>query len=275
MNEPCMVDWCDRPVGDGYVCQHCADRLERALGDIPALWEELDTVLTKQARYAAAEARRGERSLPFNPEASEIGWVLRNTLTTWCRVVIEERPVIAGPVHPACLHISCNTARRSRLPDDNMPSICMYLLGHVGWLRHHRAGAEAVEEITTAVNQVRRAIDRPAERIYAGPCKDCGGDMYAKPDAASVDCRPCGLSYNVTEMLEWMRAQVYGRLVTAKEGVVLLSRFGLPIQQKTIDKWWERKRISDHGKDPEGKRLYLFDDLVTLAAANAPAEQAS
>jgi hypothetical protein len=250
-----MVDWCDRPVAEGLVCMRCSDRLERALGDIPALWEELDTVLTKQARYAAAEARRGERSLPFNPEASEIGWVLRNTLATWCRLIGEERG--------------------KALPEDHPTAVARWLLNHVTWLRHHKAGAEAVEEITSAVNAVRRIVDRPAERIYAGPCKDCGGDMYGKPDAASVDCRPCGLSYNVTEMLEWMRAQVYGRLVTAREGVILLSRFGLPIQQKTIDKWWERKRIADHGHDTQGKRLYLFDDLVTLAAANAPAERAS
>jgi hypothetical protein len=237
------------------VCQHCADRLERALGDVPALWDELDVVLTKQARYAAAEFRRGEQALPFNPTASELGWVLRNTINTWCRLIAEERG--------------------KQLPEDAPPAVARWLLNHVTWLRHHRAGAEAVEEITSAVNQVRRAIDRPAERIYAGPCADCGGDMYSKPDASTVECRPCGLSYSVTEMRDWMRSQVYGRLVTAREGVVLLSRFGLPVVQKTIDKWYERKRVMDHGKDANGKRLYLFDDLVTLAAANAPAEQAS
>jgi hypothetical protein len=256
VNEPCMVEWCDRPVVEGHVCMGCAGRLERALGDVPALWEELDTVLTKQARYAAAEFRRGEQALPFNPAASELGWVLRNTLSTWCRLIAEER----GRV----------------LPDADSPTaVAGWLLHHTTWLRHHRAGHEAVEEITSVVGQIRKAVDRPPERVYAGPCKDCGGDMYAKPDAASVDCRPCGLSYDVTEMRDWMRSQVYGRLVTAREGVVLLSRFGLPVVQKTIDKWFERKRVVDHGKDAEGKRLYLFDDLVTLAAAAVPTERAS
>lgn len=255
MNEPCLVEWCDRPVGDGYVCQYCQDRLERALGDVPALWEELDTVLTKQARYAAAEARRGEIALPFSPEASELGWVLRNTLATWCRLIAEERG--------------------RDLPDDNPPAVAVWLLRHVTWLRHREFGNQAVEEVLSIVGKIRKAVDRPAPRIYAGPCQDCGSDLYGKPDAAWVECRPCGVSYNVAEMLEWMRAQVYGRLVTAKEGVVLLSRFGLPIQQKTIDKWWERKRVPDHGKDGDGKRLYLFDDLVALAAANTPVERAS
>jgi hypothetical protein len=217
----------------------------------------LDTVLTKQARYAAAEARRGERSLPFNPEASEIGWVLRNTLSTWCRLIAEERG--------------------KELPEDNPPAIARWLLNSVTWLRHHRAGAEAVEEITTAVNQVRRAIDRPAERIYAGPCKDCGGDMYAKPDAASVDCRPCGLSYSVTEMVEWMRNEARGRLVTAKEGAVLLSRFGLTTTRGRIDVWHSRKLIAAAGHDLDGRQLFLIDDLIERAAkvADTPVRRVS
>jgi transcription elongation factor Elf1 len=253
----CSVDWCDRPVLDqAYSCQRCADRLSVALGDVTALWGELDTVLTRQARYSDAEGRGcSEKALPFNANASEIGWVLRNTLSTWCRIIAEER----GRVLPTA---------------DNPPTVAGWLLHHVEWLRHHRAGAEAIEEITSAVHAVRKAVDRPAERIYAGPCADCGGDMYGKPDAASVECRPCGLSYDVAEMRDWMRAQVYGRLVTAREGVVLLSRFGLPVSQKTVEKWHLRKRVGDHGHDPAGKRLYLFDDLVTLAASTS-SEKAS
>ena len=256
MNEPCAVEWCDRPVGDGYVCQRCADRLSVALGDIPALWDELDTVLTKQARYAAAEFRRGEQALPFNPTASELGWVLRNTLSTWCRLIAEER----GRV----------------LPDSDTPAaVAGWLLHHTTWLRHHRAGHEAVEEITSVVGKIRQAVDRPAERIYAGPCKDCNGDMYGKPGAAMVECRPCGLEYDVAEMVAWMHSELRGKLVTAREATVLLGRMGLPVQQKTIDKWFERKRLVDHGSNAEEKRLYLFDDLVELAAANTPVERAS
>lgn len=257
-NEPCAVEWCDRPVGDGYVCQPCASRLERALGDVPALWEELDTVLTRQARYADPEGRGNDPALMFDTVASELGWVLRNTLSTWCRLIAEER----GRVLPTA---------------DNPAAVALWLLSHVEWLRHHRAGAEAVEEITSAVKAVRKAVDRPVERIYAGPCADCGGDMYGKPDAVTVACRPCGLEYDVAEMLAWMRSKVYGRLVTAKEGAMLLSRFGLETAQGTIDKWHFRKRLASPSHDAEGRRLYLFDDLVTLAAqrTDTPSAQAS
>lgn len=255
-SDPCAVEWCDRPVGDGYTCQHCADRLERALGDIPALWGELDVVLTRQARYSDAEGRGGsEKALPFNPTASELGWVVRNTLATWCRLIGEERG--------------------KALPEDTPAAMARWLLSSVTWLRHHRAGAEAVEEITSVVGQVRKAVDRPAERIYAGPCKDCGGDMYAKPDAAMVECRPCGLEYNVAEMLDWMRNEARDRLVTAKEAFVLLSRFGIQSSQKTIEKWNLRKRLVSHSEDRAGTRLYVFDDIWQLAMGNTPSERAS
>lgn len=256
MNEPCMVEWCDRPVVEGHVCMACADKLSVALGDVRALWEELDTVLTKQARYAAAEARRGERSLPFNPEASEIGWVLRNTLSTWCRLIAEERG--------------------KALPEDNPAAVARWMLSHVTWLRHHRAGADAVDEITSVVHKVRCIIDRPAERIYAGPCQDCGGDLYGKPGAVSVECRPCGLHYDVAEMVAWMQSEARSRLVTAKEAIVLLGRFGLPLSQKTIEKWRQRDRLFPHPEPRAGVSLYKFDDIWRLVVGDdTPSEQAS
>lgn len=254
-NPTCTIDWCDKPVVEGHVCTDCSRRLERALGDIPALTEELDTVLTKQARYADAEARGGsEKALPFNPAASELGWVLRNTLATWCRLIADER----GKGLPG---------------NDTPPAMARWLLGHVEWLRHHRAGHEAVEEITSVVKQIRKAVDRPAERIYVGPCGECSADLYGKPDSIKVKCKGCGQESDVNERWQWMQEQVYGRLVTAKEGAVLLSRFGMPTQQKTIDKWRERKRLPDHKTDAEGRWLYLFDDLVRLAAASTPASK--
>ena len=255
MNEPCMVEWCDRPVGDGYTCQRCADRLSVALGDVPALWEQLDIVLTRQARYSDPEGRGGEKALPYNLKASELGTALRGLLNTWCRLIAEERG--------------------KDLPDDNPAAVACWLLNHVTWLRHHRAGSEAVEELVDAVNSVRRIVDRPAERIYAGPCQDCGGDMFGKPGAASVECRPCGLNYDVAEMVTWMRNEARGRLVTAKESIVLLGRFGLPLSQKTIEKWYQRKRLTSPSEDRDGKRLYLFDDVWLLAAGDTPREQAS
>ena len=243
----CSVEWCDRPVPDqAYACQTCANRLERALGDIPALWAELDTVLTRQARYSDPEGRGGDKALPFNLKASDVRGALRGTLNTWCRLIAEERG--------------------KDLPEDHPAAVARWLLNHVTWLRHHRAGADAVDEITSVVHKMRGIIDRPAERIYAGPCRDCNGDMYGKPGAAMVECRPCGLEYDVAEMVAWMRQEARGRLVTAKEGAVLLCKFGLETTRNRIDLWHHRKLITAAGHDTDGRQLFLIDDLIDRAA---------
>jgi hypothetical protein len=216
VSDPCLVDWCDRPVGDGYSCQHCTDRLERALGDVPALWEQLDVVLTRQARYSTPEGRGGDKALPFNAEASEIGWVLRNTLATWCKLIAEERGW--------------------DLPEDHPAKIAGWMLKHLTWLRHQRAGHQAIEEITSAVNAVRKAVDRPAERLYAGPCKECGTDLYGKPGAAEVTCKTCETVSAVVDQKTWMGAIIETRLVTGREASVLLAWAGMEVQQATIKK---------------------------------------
>ena len=256
MNEPCEIEWCDRPVVEGRVCMTCTNRLERALGDIPALWDELDIVLTRQARYNATEARPGaETALAFNQRASDTGTALRNILTTWCKLIGEERG--------------------RNMPADIPAAMAKWMLHHVTWIRHHRAGADCVEEILSVVNDARRLVDRPAPRVYAGPCQDCGKDMYAKPDASTVMCRPCGLEYSVSEMQAWMWRETRERLVTAKEAVVLFGRFGFVVPQKTIEKWRQRKRLSEHGEDRNGRTLYRFEDVWVLAVGDTPSEAAS
>lgn len=92
----CAVEGCDRPVPDSYVCTGCAFRLEKALGNVSAFADELDTVLARQTRYEEhSERTNGGRVTPlfFDDRASEAGWVLRNTLSTWVRLVAEERGI--------------------------------------------------------------------------------------------------------------------------------------------------------------------------------------
>ncbi|MGH3447093.1 MAG: hypothetical protein ACRDP4_05675, partial [Nocardioidaceae bacterium] len=78
-------------MADAFVCGACAGQLERDLGDVPALVEDLDVALSRQAMFGdRAGGKSAEKPLPIDPRASEVGWVLRNTLSTWIRVLVEE-----------------------------------------------------------------------------------------------------------------------------------------------------------------------------------------
>jgi hypothetical protein len=80
-----------------------------------------------------------------------------------------------------------------------------------------------------------------------------------------VVCEHCGQDYDTEALREMMFRQVTGRLVTAREGATLLSRFGLETKQGTIDKWRERKRLAERGHNARDHRLYLWEDLLALA----------
>ena len=89
-------------------------------------------------------------------------------------------------------------------------TMASWLLNHVEWLRHHRAGHEAVEEITAAVWEVARVIDRPNNRttFALGPCPEfeCTGEVRvyipARDDhPAHMSCKVCGTRWDSVQFL--------------------------------------------------------------------------
>lgn len=247
---------CGRETRDeAYVCDTCVSALNRALGDVPWLDDELETTITRQrAAATTGAARSAQTGLPWHERASETRRTLHGLLVSWVRFCGEEN--VRG------------------LPTwevrDTLPSLSRFLLNCTRGLTFLDIGPEAVEEITDAVAACERMIDRHPEREYAGPC-ECGRDLYRAPGERWVRCKHCNEQTDTEELLAKMRGAVMGRYVTAREGAGLLSKFGMETQQGTIDKWRERKRILDHGSDHRGHRLYLFDDLIALATRNTSA----
>lgn len=143
MNDPCPV--CARPIEDtSYVCHRCVAHLADDLRRMARSWHEIDIVVARQsvsadvpgavlrdttprgpmcrgmtcdhesceaiwkARHRAlTEAPVAhEDATPANLGASEQGWIIRNTVTSWARHVCEtrgvqvplERPKVLQPV---------------------------------------------------------------------------------------------------------------------------------------------------------------------------------
>lgn len=85
---------CGQPAPDSFLCSRCERQLHRTLLDVPDLATELDTVLARHTAYLEHHGgRSAEKPLPIDMRASEAAWVLRNTLTTWARVLHDERGV--------------------------------------------------------------------------------------------------------------------------------------------------------------------------------------
>jgi hypothetical protein len=249
---------CGKPTRDAaYVCEPCGDDLARALGDVAWLVDELEISVTRQKGVDYRQAGGGsgpkkpsERPSPVQWGAAEARAELRSILVLWTRLCAEENVRNSSP-YPG-------------LPDDDLAAISRWLMWRVDGLTLHEAGADAVDEITSAVAHCHRVIDRPADQEFAGPC-ECGRDLYRKPKAPEVKCRQCEKVYKVDELAEWMRAQMVGKLVTIREGSLLLGKLGLSTPIRTLQHWGEQKWILAHGSSPKGGNLYLFDDLIDRA----------
>lgn len=249
MSEPlCAVESCGRPVKDATVCQSCSDRLAAALGDVPALADEIEVTVTRQSRMADRKdgPRSATRPLVFDMDASIMRDALRNTLSTWIREI---------------------TYDGETLPSDTIGGMARWLLvpRRLERIRHHPAAGEAVDEITACVRTAEHNVMGPSLRWYAGPC-DCGLDLYVVPSAALVRCRSCGTEYDVAARRDWLLETAEDTLAHAALIAQALTVLESPVKVDRIYKWAERGRIADRGVDPRGRPLYRVGDVRTELA---------
>ena len=247
---------CGRPLAGDAICSNCAQALQIALGNISSYWRDLDTVRARQTRYGDAGGRTGaEKALPvdlrfldWDGDGTRLVEAVRLTVVTWTRVVLEERPILEGPTHPACLHVSCSRTNRSRPPADNIPACCVYLLGHADWIRSQHWAPEILDELLDVERQLRRLVDRPADRRYCGTCDYCDEPLNAYEGAEFVNCKPCDVHYIVRERRQMLWDQALQRNATAAE--ISRAMFVLndtPLSDATIRKWVQRKRLAPVG----------------------------
>ena len=293
MSEVLCSVGCGKPVADdAYICPSCAFVLDDLLGEIagssgmPGLAAELDVTLARMDRLGAQVGGRTpasiEKPLPFNAHASEKAWKLRNTLSGWVRVIAEETG--------------------ADLPVDTLADMARWLRPRVGWLRHHKAGGEAVDEIEDAVKDARRAIDRKPDLWYAGPCNaaidsadacecschisgafsrpcdvpggcgmghrtdSCDAELYAHPGAYNVICRDCGTIYDVAARREWLFDALSDQLFNAAEMGRLMVYLGWGVRDSTIRGYAKKGLIGAHGMDARHNPTYRLGDVIDVAA---------
>lgn len=264
---PCTAD-ISRDCGEAgeasYLCPACTRVLANDLRELPSLVSELEVTLSRQrgTDYAGQTGGHGgETPLPIHAGAYADGWVLRNTLSTWARVLLEQGGRYSG--------------------SDDEASIAAWLNRNIEHIARSEWAPECADEIHYIVGTMRRTVDKPPDLVYLGPCNGqalvgtdgtisespldsdvCGGDVHAKPGERFGQCDECRATYDVSERNEWILALHRGRLVTANEATMLLK-----IGRSRVDTWVYRKRLVQRGTDQRNGRkikLYLFDDLAQL-----------
>lgn len=279
----CTADCCKTPTvpmpaGDNSTaCPACWNRLERLLAETPALVDELNTTITRQAHITLTSAGRRpaepkeahdglgvhEQPLPFNLGASEALDLLHRTLWPWVREALQGTSEASDSVAP-------------QLPDPSANGLSRFLLGRLTWLQGHPDGQAAVEEVTYAHAVAWHSVDRSPDRDYAGPCgaevdgEVCPEDLYVAHDAHTATCRTCGTEWDVPERRAALLALAEDRLVTTTEACRAIKTYGSEGEHVTPDriwKWKQRGRIMAHGSDARGRDLWRLGDILDLVRA--------
>jgi hypothetical protein len=146
----------------------------------------------------------------------------------------------------------------------SVPAALLYLATRTHWLAHHQAAEEAFDELEHVVGLIETTIDIPVAGTYAGPCNVCRADMYAKPDAQTVECRPCNLTYDMAARREWLLSSAEDRLERSTDVARALVAYGRSITRKRIDVWASRGQLPAKGKDASGRPLYRVGDVIAL-----------
>lgn len=274
----CPID--GQPLTNNMViCQTCTDVMDRALGDLGALLEDLDTALARMSRKRPARGNheRDDKPLPYDIGASRAADNVKGVLTAWARLVSEERPstkrqyrrgklLVRKDGKPILIHLN-HTPITCR---DTARSIAMWLDPHVGWLAHHEAAPDAYSEIVGAVNNIRRTIDIAPDTRYIGPCYsviegiECPETLYGIEGRDEVTCRTCGTTWNARDRT----LQALAHAETVAQDATTLSRSfalkGIALDTDRIKKWGQRKHLVAAGKSHRGYPTYIVAHVARL-----------
>lgn len=283
---------CSRPVKDNaYVCRWCAEDLTEDLTDMGALAEDLAVTYTRRAKMSdrgdAIARTTDATTVPWDDRARRRADELTRAIHTWTvRIRATRTTDHPGPACPHCHHKTCKLARATRPPADDTLSEARWLLANVQWIRHYDRGPELVDEIRKLRKAVLRTIDRKADLWYAGRCLTelpeddntgrpavCEQELYARPDATTIDCRRCNTKHLVSERRAWLLEYAEDMLAPSSLIARAVTRLGEPVTASRIRKWKFRGKITPVACDVTTKaELYLVGDVLELLREHATEE---
>ena len=255
---------CGAPItDDAYLCTPESRALRTTLTmSVPSLLGELQTTVTRDTVMPASAIGGGTCdhagdcgcgvSLPWDDHASRVAAGLNNALTTWARVLWEEVPGLAEPITTAG-----------------------WLAFNLEHLRHRPWAHEAFTDLTRRTEDGWRAVDRPEDRLYAGPCgattqgelgpQRCARRLWAGLEQSAIRCPACGTTHIVADRQALMLSAASGMDLTAPEiASALTLMLRRRVSASSIRSWAHRGQLEARARDVADRALYRVGDVLEL-----------
>lgn len=184
-----------------------------------------------------------------------------NALTTWARLLVEDRPYLARLLDrlDAAQLGEADTVRWLCLGFDRK----LTSLSTLDWC------GDFVREISHHENRLRELTEAVAPGWYGGGCGVCGYATYVVPGLTWVTCRSCGATTHASAHLEAVRTEArpwVDRPMRIAEAVVALVDGQTDAQRlhKRISKWGERGAIEVVREHDHLPKNYRFGEVLDM-----------
>lgn len=148
------------------VCTWHRDRAERAVAEMPGLYEYLATRLTGSGSSGLTgmpAAGSKDPGLSLDHRVAQCRTYIRGNLSTWARVAVEER--------------------RMSPPRDTVPAMAAFIVSQVEWFTSQDWSRQFVSDVVDDWQTARALADPNAVRRFeVGPCPEdgCDGVLVAR-----------------------------------------------------------------------------------------------
>lgn len=285
---------CSRPVRDAFLCEGCTSALRLTLQATPDLIAELHASTGRQTAMPEASGagpgctHAGDcgcgTSLPWDDHASRKAAKLTADLASWVRMLLVETygDTLTCP-HPTCRHRRPRCATETAIRDalltaDANPGT--WLAGHLASIRLRVWAPSFAEDITRRIEDGWQAVDRPEDRLYAGPCSGpvivdatqhppvtvpCERRLWATPEQSAIRCKACGNTVIVADRQAVMLTAAAGlHMPAAQIATALTLMLRRRVSANTVRSWAHRGLLARRDIPRAGSPLYRVGDVLDL-----------
>ena len=273
------------------VCNECLNDLRDALRTVTgdrhttSLVNDLMDAIAKQTRFTSGSGSKTaagqEQPLPLNLHAGKKAHELRSALITAATTVHDHIRPRHERQRPTTDFIGPMPLDDVGIWDDfngTAAGSARYLLAHTATIGAMETAGALINRVIAAVKAATRSTDRPADKIYLGPCdgrgiltdtaKPCySGDIYGEVGKHKGHCRACTVTYDVTQRRDVMRSDVLTRMFTIDELPLAGDMIGRVITVDTVRAYVRSHRLLAAGQARAGKPMYSLAALLELIDA--------